>query len=245
MNIIELDSVSKSFHRAAGRQLLRNHVSRWFGYKSPEPFFAIKNVSFKVKPGETVGVVGANGAGKSTLLSLVTGLTPPCSGKLEVNGRVAALLELGCGFHPDLTGKENVMLNASLLGFKRKRAEDLYENIVDFSELSDVMGEPLRTFSTGMNMRLAFSIAVNLDPEVLIIDEVLAVGDRAFQEKCVEKIFEIKNQGKTIFAVSHSAGAIQHLCDRALWLDHGQLVMDGNCTEVLQAYEGHATSAKS
>ena len=247
MNTIEFNNVSKTFHRAAGRQLLRNHLMRRFGMKTnaQPPFYAIKNVSFQIHPGETVGVVGANGAGKSTLLSLVTGLTPPSAGKIEVKGRIAALLELGCGFHPDLTGRENVMLNASLLGFKRKQAEDLYETIVDFAELQDFMEEPLRTYSTGMNLRLAFAVAVNLDPEVLIVDEVLAVGDRAFQEKCVDKIFEIKKQGKTILAVSHAAGAIQHLCDRALWLDHGELIMDGVCKDVLQAYEGHMTSTKA
>ncbi len=244
MNTIEFQNVSKTFHRATGRQLLRNHLMRRFGMNAgtAEPFYAIKNVSFQIRPGETVGVVGANGAGKSTLLSLVTGLTPPSAGKLEVNGRIAALLELGCGFHPDLTGRENVILNASLMGFKRKRAEDLYDSIVDFAELQDYMQEPLRTYSTGMMLRLAFAVAVNLDPDVLIVDEVLAVGDRAFQAKCISKIFEIKKQGKTILAVSHASGAIQHLCERALWLDHGELIMDGVCKEVLQAYEGRTTS---
>lgn len=245
MNVIEFDNVSKSFHRAAGRHLLRNYIVGLFGRKTPDPFYAVRNVSFKIKAGETVGVVGSNGAGKSTLLSLVTGLTPPCTGRIEVNGRVAALLELGCGFHPDLTGRENVMLNASLLGFKRRRAEELYDSIIDFAEMQEFIEEPLRTYSTGMHLRLAFAVAVNLDPEVLIIDEVLSVGDRAFQEKCIDKIFEIKQQGKTILAVSHAAGAIQHLCDRALWMDHGELVMDGDCREVLQAYEGHSTSAKA
>jgi ABC-type polysaccharide/polyol phosphate transport system ATPase subunit len=245
MNVIEFDNVSKSFHRAAGRHLLRNYIVGLFGKKTPDPFYAVRNVSFKIKAGETVGVVGSNGAGKSTLLSLVTGLTPPCAGRIEVNGRVAALLELGCGFHPDLTGRENVMLNASLLGFKRRRAEELYDSIIDFAEMQEFIEEPLRTYSTGMHLRLAFAVAVNLDPEVLIIDEVLSVGDRAFQEKCIDKIFEIKQQGKTILAVSHAAGAIQHLCDRALWMDHGELVMDGDCREVLQAYEGHSTSAKA
>ena len=247
MKTIDFNNVSKAFHRSAGRLLLRNHLMRRFGMKTnaQEPFLAIKNVSFQIHSGETVGVVGANGAGKSTLLSLVTGLTPPTAGKIEVHGRIAALLELGCGFHPDLTGRENVMLNASLLGFKRKQAMDLYESIVDFAELQDFMEEPLRTYSSGMHLRLAFAVAVNLDPEILIVDEVLAVGDRAFQEKCVDKIFEIKQQGKTILAVSHAAGAIQHLCDRAIWLDHGELIMDGSCNAVLQAYEGHITSARA
>ncbi len=186
-------------------------------------------------------MIGANGAGKSTLLSLVTGLVPPSTGTVTVSGRAAALLDLGSGFHPDLTGRENIILNASLLGFSRKQAHDLYDSIVDFSELDDFIKEPLRTYSNGMMLRLAFSVAVNLDPEILIIDEVLAVGDQKFQAKCTEKIFEIRNQGKTILCVSHVSPTLRELCDRALWLDHGQLVMDGPIRDVIEAYEGRLT----
>ena len=213
--------------------------------KTQEPFYSLKNVSSSINPGGTVGVVGSNGAGKSTLLSIVTGLVPPCKGTVEVNGRVAALLELGSGFHPDLTGRENVMLNASLLGFTRKRAEERYDSIVEFAEMQEFIEEPLRTYSTGMHMRLAFSVAVNLDPEILIVDEVLAVGDRNFQHKCVEKIQEIKAQGKTILAVSHSGASVLSLCERAIWLDHGELLMDGASNKVLEAYEGRPTTSKA
>ena len=238
MNVIEFNHVWKSFHRTAGQQLLRHYIAGLFGGQDDNPFYALKDVSFEIGEGECVGVVGANGAGKSTLLSLVTGLAPANRGQVKVTGRVAALLELGAGFHPDLTGRENVLLNASLMGFKRSEAAALYEAIVDFAEMSDFMEEPLRTYSSGMKLRLGFAVAVNLNPDVLIIDEILAVGDQAFQSKCTDKVFEIKKAGKTILCVSHSGATIQSLCDRALWLDHGQLVMDGKSTEVVPAYEG-------
>ena len=245
MTVIEFKNVSKSFHRAVGGRLLRHYLEDLLGTADPDPFHALKGVNFAIKDGESVAVIGANGAGKSTLLSLVTQLAPPSTGEVMVNGRVAALLELGAGFHPDLTGRENVRLNASLLGFTRRQAKDLFETIVDFSELHDFIDEPLRTYSTGMMLRLAFSVAVNLDPQILIIDEVLAVGDQQFQAKCIDKIFEIRNQGRTILCVSHANGVLQNLCTRGLWLDHGQLVMDGPISEVVQAYEGRTLHAPS
>jgi lipopolysaccharide transport system ATP-binding protein len=240
MNVIEFKNVSKAFHRAAGQRLIRHYIEDLLGRSGADTFHALKNVNFAIKDGESVAVIGANGAGKSTLLSLVTRLAPPSAGDVIINGRVAALLELGAGFHPDLTGRENVRLNASLLGFSRKQAGSLYNAIVDFSELHDFIDEPLRTYSNGMMLRLAFAVAVNLDPQILIIDEVLAVGDQQFQAKCIDKIFEIRNQGRTILCVSHATSILQNLCSRALWLDHGQLVMDGPIKEVLQAYEGRA-----
>jgi lipopolysaccharide transport system ATP-binding protein len=245
MTVIEFKNVSKAFHRAVGQRLLRHYIEDLLGKSDPDSFHALKNVNFAIQSGESVAVIGANGAGKSTLLSLVTRLAPPSSGQININGRVAALLELGAGFHPDLTGRENIRLNASLLGFSRKQAVELYENIVEFSELQDFIDEPLRTYSNGMMLRLAFSVAVNLDPEILIIDEVLAVGDQQFQTKCIDKIFEIRNQGKTILCVSHVGPLVESLCSRALWLDHGQLVMDGPTHEVLQAYEGRSLHAPS
>ena len=243
MNVIEFKNVTKAFHRVLGQRLIRHYLEDLLGKADPDSFQALKNLNFVIKDGESVAVIGANGAGKSTLLSLVTRLVPPSSGEVIINGRIAALLELGAGFHPDLTGRENVRLNASLLGFTRKQAGDLYEAIVDFSELQDFIDEPLRTYSNGMMLRLAFSVAVNLDPQILIIDEVLAVGDQQFQAKCMEKIFEIRNQGRTILCVSHALSTLQNLCTRALWLDHGQLMMDGPVREVLQAYEGRILHA--
>jgi ABC-type polysaccharide/polyol phosphate transport system ATPase subunit len=173
---------------------------------------------------------------------MVAGLVPPDRGTIDVNGRVAPLLELGSGFHPDLTGTENVRLNAALLGVHRKRMDEILTDIVDFAELSDVMAEPLRTYSSGMVMRLAFSVAINVDPDILLIDEVLAVGDQAFQTKCFEKILDFRRRGKTILCVSHVSGMVQQLCSRAIWLDHGDVVLDGPAGEVINAYEGRLQS---
>jgi ABC-type polysaccharide/polyol phosphate transport system ATPase subunit len=242
---IELSHVSKWFFRHSGRQLLRTHLERVFRRAPKERFYALKDVSFRLEPGESVALVGTNGAGKSTLLSMVAGLAEPDEGSIRVDGRVGALLQLGAGFHPDLTGTENVHLNAALLGLSQSRTVELFDSIVEFSGVGDFIQEPLRTYSSGMTMRLAFAVAVHLDPELLIIDEVLSVGDHAFQAKCAEKIFELKNSGTTLLCVSHSAQSVQSLCSRALWLDHGELVMDGPVSEVIDAYEGRLPSKKS
>jgi ABC-type polysaccharide/polyol phosphate transport system ATPase subunit len=243
MSVIEFRNVSKSFRRHAGRALLRTHISQWFQQRHEEPFWAMRNVSFSLDHGEGLAVIGPNGAGKSTLLSLVAGLAPCDEGHVSVNGRIAALFELGSGFHPDLTGIENIRLNASLLGLNRTRLRDLNEQIVEFSGIGEFVEEPIRTYSSGMMMRLAFSVAIHLDPEVLLVDEVLAVGDAAFQQKCFDKIREFRNAGKTLLCVSHAVGLVQQFCDRALWLDHGQLVMDGKIDDVLDAYSGRTITA--
>jgi ABC-type polysaccharide/polyol phosphate transport system ATPase subunit len=243
MSVIEFRNVSKSFRRHAGRALLRTHISQWFQQRHEEPFWAMRNVSFSLDHGEGLAVIGPNGAGKSTLLSLVAGLAPCDEGHVSVNGRIAALFELGSGFHPDLTGIENIRLNASLLGLNRTRLRDLNEQIVEFSGIGEFVEEPIRTYSSGMMMRLAFSVAIHLDPEVLLVDEVLAVGDAAFQQKCFDKIREFRNAGKTLLCVSHAVGMVQQFCDRALWLDHGQLVMDGKIDDVLDAYSGRTITA--
>jgi len=241
--ILELREVWKTFHRHTGKLLLRSHMEDFFSRRTRlEPFNALRNISFRVDHGESVGIVGSNGAGKSTLLSLIAGLVPPDRGTVTVNGRVAALLELGSGFHPDLTGAENVSLNAALLGMSRQELREAYYNIVEFAELADFMDEPLRTYSAGMIMRLAFSVAVNAAPDVLLIDEVLAVGDQAFQAKCLDKIQEFRRLEKTIVCVSHVGGAIQQLCSRAIWLDHGDLLLDGPALEVTDAYQGRLGS---
>jgi ABC-type polysaccharide/polyol phosphate transport system ATPase subunit len=170
------------------------------------------------------------------LLSLVAGLSRPNEGRVAVNGKVAALLELGSGFHPDLTGRENVSLNASLLGLSRKRSEECFDAIVEFSGIGDFIEEPIRTYSSGMVMRLAFSVAVHMDPDILIIDEVLAVGDQNFQAKCFEKISGFKHAGKTLLFVSHTPEMVRQLCDQALWLHHGEAMMVGYPEDVLNAY---------
>jgi lipopolysaccharide transport system ATP-binding protein len=243
MSVVEFSNVSKTFCRHAGQMLLRNHILQLFRRERQERFYALENVSFQVEQGESVAVVGPNGAGKSTLLSLVAGLAKPDRGTVTVNGRVAALLELGAGFHPDLTGRENVRLNASLLGISRSHVNKVYERIVDFSGIGEFINEPLRTYSTGMMMRLAFSVAVNMEPEVLVIDEVLAVGDAAFQAKCLDRIHELRNSGKTLLCVSHAHATIRQFCDRAIWLDHGQLIMTGTVAEVTEAYAGRQAAA--
>jgi ABC-type polysaccharide/polyol phosphate transport system ATPase subunit len=244
--IIQFRDVWKGFQRHTGRLLLRSHLKNVFAARrQAETFYALKGVTFQMERGECLAVVGANGAGKSTLLSLVAGLVPPERGTVSVDGRVAALLELGSGFHADLTGAENVRLNAALLGIGRKRIEAVYAEIVDFAELADFMDEPLRTYSSGMAMRLAFAVAVNVEPDILLIDEVLAVGDRAFQAKCFARIMQFRERGKSMLCVSHASGMVQKLCERAIWLDHGELLLDGPIGEVCDAYEGRLQSNKS
>ena len=244
MTAIEFQGVSKSFHRNTGRLLLRNRVANWFRLeRRDERFYALKNVSFELEQGDGLAVIGANGAGKSTLLGLVAGLARPDTGAVTVNGRIAALLELGSGFHPDLTGAENIRVNASLIGLGRRRTAELFDQIVEFADIGDFIGEPLHTYSTGITMRLAFSVAINMDPEILLIDEVLAVGDQAFQAKCFARIHRFRSAGKTLLCVSHASAVVQELCSRAIWLDRGELIMGGRIRDVIEAYEGRRTNA--
>lgn len=233
--------VSKFFARHAGQLLIRDRIRHLLQSRRAERFQALCNVSFTLNHGESVAVIGHNGAGKSTLLNLTTGLCRPDSGRVEVNGHVAALLDLGAGFHPDLTGAENVRINAALLGFSGRQVRQNFDEIVKFAEIGDFIDEPLRTYSSGMVMRLAFSVAVNVDPDILIIDEVLSVGDLAFQAKCRERIMQFRHAGKTILCVSHSNDTLKDLCQRAIWLDHGRVMSDGPLNRVLADY----TSAMS
>ncbi len=234
---IEFDGVSKVFARHTQRKLLRGYLHGLFARHHTEKFYALRGVSFRIDRGESVAIVGANGAGKSTLLSLIAGISAPNEGRVSVEGKVAALLDLGSGFHPELTGRENIHLNAALLGLHRRSVDAKEESIIDFAGLADFIDEPLKTYSSGMTMRLAFSVAIELDPDILIVDEVLAVGDQAFQAKCLEKVRQFVLAGKTMLAVSHSTAMIRELCKRALWLDHGKLMMDGAIANVIQAYE--------
>ena len=241
--IVEVHEVSKRYAHGAGRKLLRDHFRGFFRVRPSGTFYALREVSFRLNPGESLGIMGPNGAGKSTLLGLISGITHPDEGRVAVSGSIAALLELGSGFHPDLTGRENVLLNASLLGLSRKQTRERFDHIVDFSEIGDFIDEPLRTYSNGMVLRLAFSVAVNTNPDILIIDEVLAVGDQHFQAKCIKRIFELKDSGKTLIFVSHSAQLLQNLCDKCLWLDHGRTVMLGEAQAVIDAYQSRATAS--
>jgi ABC-type polysaccharide/polyol phosphate transport system ATPase subunit len=236
MTAVEFVGVTKSFHRNTRHKLLREHVRHLFRGRK-ERFYALKNISFGVPAGKGIAIVGSNGAGKSTLLSLMTGLAAPDCGQVLVNGRIGPLLQLGAGFHPDLTGIENVMLNSSLLGISRKRANEILDTVIEFADIGDFIREPLRTYSSGMVMRLAFAVAVHMDPEILIVDEVLSVGDHEFQAKCRRKILELRDGGNTMVCVSHAGFALQQFCDLALWLDHGEVVMSGAFAEVVGAYE--------
>ncbi|HTW67065.1 MAG TPA: ABC transporter ATP-binding protein [Bryobacteraceae bacterium] len=240
MPLIEFQNVSKCFPHSTGRQLLRTHIARWFGRVHHEPFYAVRNVSFRVEEGESLAIVGSNGAGKSTLLSLAAGLTPPDEGTVRVNGRIAALLELGAGFHPDLTGAENLVLNAALLGLSKRRTRELFDSIVEFSGIGEFIDDPLRTYSSGMVMRLAFSVAIRCEPDILLIDEVLGVGDAKFQEKSKDALVAFRRAGKSLLFVSHSARAVREMCDRAVWIDHGSVMVQGELDTVLDAYEGRA-----
>ena len=235
---IQFQGVWKSFERHAGQILLRDRLRHMFQSHRPEKFHALRDVSFRIEHGQSVAVIGHNGAGKSTLLNLTTKLCRPDRGKVEVNGdRVAPLLDLGAGFHPDLTGAENVCINASLLGLSRRQVREQFDAIVAFAEIGDFINEPLRTYSSGMMMRLAFSVATCVNPDLLIIDEVLGVGDLKFAVKCRERIMQFRRAGKTILCVSHSNDTLRELCERAIWLDHGQVVDDGPISRVVEAYK--------
>jgi ABC-type polysaccharide/polyol phosphate transport system ATPase subunit len=235
-----------SFDRVSMRFFLQHERPRSFQDRlvnfvhqrngSSEEFWALRDVSFAVQPGETLGLVGENGSGKSTILKLATRILYPTSGQVMVNGKVSALIELGAGFHPDLTGRENIYLNGSILGFSRKQMARLFDEIVAFSELERFIDTPVKHYSSGMYMRLGFSVAVNVDPDILIIDEVLSVGDEAFKRKCMDRIMEFKRRGKTIIFVSHAMPSVEALCDRVIWLEHGVVRGEGEPEGVVTRY---------
>jgi ABC-type polysaccharide/polyol phosphate transport system ATPase subunit len=234
---VSLDGVSKRFSRRAGQSLLRQTLQAFVGSTGSSSFAALQGVSFQLHRGEGLAVVGRNGAGKSTLLSIVAGLCRPDAGKVEIRGRVGALLALGSGLHPDLSGRENLYLNAAMCGMTRDETKRAEADIIAFAELEAAIDEPLRTYSQGMSMRLAFSIAVFTEPDILIIDEVLAVGDARFQEKCRQRILELRDRGCTFLFVSHNSVDVLRFCQRAIWLEDGQVRQDGDCQAVLAAYQ--------
>ena len=200
-------------------------------------FWALRDVSFDVAQGDVVGIIGRNGAGKSTLLKLLSRITEPTTGRIRIRGRVASLLEVGTGFHPELTGRENIFLNGAILGMSRREISAKFDEIVDFAEVEQFLDTPVKRYSSGMYVRLAFAVAANLDPEVLIVDEVLAVGDSAFQRKCLGKMKDFStSEGRTVLFVSHSMASVRALCTSALWLDHGQVRMRGSSLDVIRGY---------
>ena len=196
----------------------------------------LKGISLKIKKGEVVALIGTNGSGKSTLLKLLTKIIYPNKGRIETNGKLTSLLELGAGFHPDFSGRENIYFNASIFGLTKKEIDSRLEDIIEFSELKDFIDSPVRTYSSGMYMRLAFSVAINVDADILLIDEILSVGDEHLQNKCFEKMLELKKQGKTMVFVTHSMGTVKKLCNRAIWLKDGLIKMDGDTEKVVDEY---------
>jgi ABC-2 type transport system ATP-binding protein len=203
-----------------------------------EDFWAVRDVSFEVTTGETFGLIGENGSGKSTMLKCLTRILRPETGRIEVRGKVSSLLELGSGFHPELSGRENVFLNGAILGLSQKELRRRFDTIVDYAGIGQFIDEPVKNYSSGMYVRLGFSVAINVDPEVLLVDEVLAVGDEGFQRKCNEKFADMKADGRTIILVSHAMSSVQNMCDRVAWFEHGQLRELGNTREVIEHYTG-------
>jgi len=235
---ISVKGVSKVYKLYRGRsKRLLDFFSLGFGEgRHDEEFCALDNVSFEIPQGTTVGIIGRNGAGKSTLLRILTGNSSPTKGEVEIKGKVSALLEIGTGFHPELTGQQNIHVSGVYLGLTQEEIDRLYTDIVAFSELEDFIHQPVRTYSYGMYMRLAFSVSTCINPDVLIIDEVLGVGDAYFSRKCFDRIRSFMECGKTVLMASHDFSALQRLCTRLLWIDHGRVVMDGSPLEVLKAY---------
>jgi ABC-type polysaccharide/polyol phosphate transport system ATPase subunit len=238
---IELLNVSKVYRRYGGRQfstlksaLLQRSILR--DLQPSETFPALTDVSFSVPKGSTYGVMGRNGSGKSTALKLVAGITKPTSGSVHVEGRISALIELGAGFHPEISGRENVFINGIMLGLTKREIQERFDEIVDFAELREFIDAPVKTYSSGMYMRLGFAVAINVNPDVLLVDEVLAVGDEGFTHKCLDKFAEFKRSNKTILLVTHSLNLIERFCDEALWLDNGHAMSHGDPKRVVGAY---------
>lgn len=233
---IDVNHVTKTFKLYSDKpQTLKERLVRGFKNKT-EVRTVLNDINLQIKKGETVALIGVNGSGKSTLLKLMTKIIYPNKGTLNTYGKLTSLLELGAGFHPDFTGRENIYFNAAIFGLTKKEIEDRIQNIIDFSELGDFIDSPVRTYSSGMYMRLAFSVAINVDAEILLIDEILAVGDQHFQEKCFAKLEELAKSNMTIVIVSHSLDSLRKLCDRAIWINDGEVAMDGNANKVIDAY---------
>lgn len=248
MDSIMVDNVYKNFkvYRDKSNSLKEKLI--FLNRNKFENRQVLDGISFTIQKGEAVGLIGVNGCGKSTLLKMISKIMYPSKGTIKVNGRISSLIELGAGFHPDMSGRENIFINASILGLKRKEIEERLNDIISFSELGSYIDNPIRTYSSGMYMRLAFSVAINVDADILLIDEILAVGDAAFQAKCFEKLKKIKENGTTIIIVSHSLGQIEQLCSRSIWINKGKIVLDGKPSDVntrYLEYIGHHESGEN
>jgi homopolymeric O-antigen transport system ATP-binding protein len=263
--IIQVSALSKQYHiglREKANRTFREAVTDAFTApirnfrnlrrltrvenNSSDTIWALKDVTFDVQPGEVVGIIGRNGAGKSTLLKILSRITEPTSGEIRLHGRVASLLEVGTGFHPELTGRENIYLNGTILGMRKAEIDRKFNEIVAFSEIEKFLDTPVKRYSSGMYVRLAFAVAAHLEPEILLVDEVLAVGDADFQKKCLGKMNEVGKEGRTILFVSHNMAAIQVLCSRSIWIDQGMITMDGPSASVLSSYvnQGQITAGQ-
>ena len=234
---IKVDHVYKSFNVYYDRANTLKERLLFIGRnKKREKREILNDINIDIKTGETVALIGVNGSGKSTLLKLMTQIIFPNKGTIETHGKLTSLLELGAGFHPDFSGRENIYFNSSIFGLTKKEIDSRLEQIIEFSELGELIDNPVRTYSSGQYMRLAFSVAINVDAEILLIDEILSVGDQHFQEKCFNKMRELKKEGKTMVFVTHSMESVRNLCDRAIWLYDGKIRMDGNTNEVVNEY---------
>lgn len=235
--VIEFKNVTKQFSKLSHKTFKEFLPALIRGEKTSESFIALNNISFEIKKGETVGIIGPNGSGKSTILKLIAGVMWPTSGTINVKGKISPLIELGAGMHPELTGKENIFLNGAILGLSQKEIKEKYKSIVDFSEIWEFIDQPVKHYSSGMYMRLAFAVAIHANPEILIVDEILAVGDSDFQAKCFTKMEEYKkSKDVTIIFVSHSLPQVKTFCTRAIYLNHHQIQYDGNTKEATQKY---------
>ena len=235
-NAVELRDVGKRFKRMGDRRdSLKERIVRGRGSRA-EDFWAVRNISFDVPAGSVYGLIGHNGSGKSTLLKMIGGIYRPTEGSIAAQGRVASLIELGAGFHPDMSGRENIALNGSILGLSRKEISDVTGEIIEFSGLAEFINEPVKHYSSGMYVRLGFAVAVHMKPDVLLVDEVLAVGDEEFQRKCFDHLYALRRSGRTIIVVSHGLGQLEGLCDEIAWLEHGELQQRGQAVETIAAY---------
>ncbi len=233
---IEVKKVTKTFKLFYDKANTVKEKLIFWNNKKSETRTVLDDINLNISKGETVALIGVNGSGKSTLLKLMTKIIYPTKGEINTNGKLTSLLELGAGFHPDFTGRENIYFNASIFGLTKKQIDERLDDIIEFSELGDFIDNPVRTYSSGMYMRLAFSVAINVDADILLVDEILAVGDQHFQDKCIAKMKELQNEGKTMVFVTHSLGIVRDFCTRAVWLCDGKIKMDGNTNEVVDAY---------
>lgn len=233
---IIVDNVYKTFNVYLDKANTIKEKLMFFKRNRKEKREVLKGINLQIKEGEAVALIGVNGSGKSTLLKLMTKIIYPNRGEIKTNGKLTSLLELGAGFHPDFSGRENIYFNASIFGLTKKEIDARLDSIIEFSELGNYIDNPVRTYSSGMYMRLAFSVAINVDADILLIDEILSVGDQHFQEKCFKKMKELKQEGKTMVFVTHSMESVKQLCDRAVWLHQGVIRMDGTTSEVVEEY---------